>query len=78
MLEFVPTRPGGDFKGISNVEYRIPVVGSYVSLALFHDFGINGILRRSQLQLDPAAHRFAAATVSRIRIFRASRSALRA
>jgi outer membrane protein insertion porin family len=55
VLEFVPTRPGGDLKGISNVEYRIPVVGSYVSIALFHDFGVNGILRRSQLQLDPSA-----------------------
>jgi outer membrane protein insertion porin family len=55
VLEFVPTRPGGDLKGISNLEYRIPVVGSYVSIALFHDFGVNGILRRSQLQLDPSA-----------------------
>jgi outer membrane protein insertion porin family len=55
VLEFVPTRPGGDLKGISNIEYRIPVVGSYVSIALFHDFGVNGILRRSQLQLDPSA-----------------------
>ena len=55
VLEFVPTRPGGDLKGIANLEYRIPIVGSYVTLALFHDFGVNGILRRSQLQLDPAA-----------------------
>jgi outer membrane protein insertion porin family len=55
ILEFVPTRPGGDLLGVSNVEYRIPIVGSYVSLSLFHDLGINGILRKSQLQLDPAA-----------------------
>ena len=55
VLEFVPTRPGGDLKGISNVEYRIPLVSSYVTLSLFHDIGVNGILRRSQLQLDPAA-----------------------
>jgi outer membrane protein insertion porin family len=55
VLEFVPTRPGGDLKGISNVEYRIPIVRSYVSLTLFHDLGVDGILRRSQLQLDPSA-----------------------
>jgi outer membrane protein insertion porin family len=55
VLEFVPTRPGGDLKGISNIEYRIPVVGSYVTVSLFHDLGVNGILRRSQLQLDPSA-----------------------
>ncbi len=55
VLEFVPTRPGGDTKGILNLEYRIPIVSSYVTLSLFHDLGLNGILRRSQLQLDPAA-----------------------
>jgi outer membrane protein insertion porin family len=55
VLEFVPTRPGGDLKGIANLEYRIPIVGSYVTLSLFHDLGVNGILRRSQLQLDPSA-----------------------
>ena len=55
VLEFVPTRPGGDLKGIANVEYRIPIVSSYVTLSLFHDLGANGILRRSQLQLDPSA-----------------------
>ncbi|HXQ26109.1 MAG TPA: outer membrane protein assembly factor BamA [Candidatus Acidoferrales bacterium] len=55
VLEFVPTRPGGDMLGVSNVEYRIPIVGSYVSLSIFHDLGLNGILRRSQLQLDPSA-----------------------
>jgi outer membrane protein insertion porin family len=55
VLEFIPTRPGGDLKAVSNLEYRIPIVGSYVSLSLFHDFAVNGILRKSQLQLDPAA-----------------------
>ncbi len=55
VLEFVPTRPGGDLLGVANVEYRIPIVGSYVSLAIFNDLGINGILRKSQLQLDPGA-----------------------
>ncbi|HKV04450.1 MAG TPA: outer membrane protein assembly factor BamA [Candidatus Acidoferrales bacterium] len=55
VLEFVPTRPGGDLRAVSNVEYRIPLVSSYVTMSLFHDFGVNGILRRSQLQLDPSA-----------------------
>jgi outer membrane protein insertion porin family len=55
VLEFVPTRPGGDLKGILNTEYRIPIVGTYVSLSFFNDIGANGILRRSQLQLDPSA-----------------------
>jgi outer membrane protein insertion porin family len=55
VLEFVPTRPGGDLKAVSNVEYRIPLVSSYVTLALFHDIGVNGILRPAGLQLDPAA-----------------------
>jgi len=55
VLEFVPTRPGGDMLGVSNFEYRIPIVGTYVSLSIFHDLGLNGILRKSQLQLDPSA-----------------------
>jgi outer membrane protein insertion porin family len=55
VLEFVPTRPGGDLEAVSNIEYRIPLVKSYVTMTLFHDLAANGILRRSQLQLDPAA-----------------------
>ena len=55
VLEFVPTRPGGDLKAVANVEYRIPLVSSYVSLSFFHDIGLNGILRPAGLQLDPAA-----------------------
>jgi outer membrane protein insertion porin family len=55
VLEFVPTRPGGDLKAVANVEYRIPLVSSYVSLSFFHDLGLNGILRPAGLQLDPAA-----------------------
>ncbi len=55
VLEFVPTRPGGDLEAVSNIEYRIPLVKSYVTMSLFHDLAANGILRRSQLQLDPAA-----------------------
>jgi outer membrane protein insertion porin family len=55
VLEFVPTRPGGDLQSFANAEYRIPLVKSYVSMSLFHDIGLNGIMRGSQLQLDPAA-----------------------
>jgi outer membrane protein insertion porin family len=55
VLEFIPSRPGGDTLGVANAEYRIPLVGSYVTLSLFHDMGFNGILRKSQLQLDPSA-----------------------
>jgi outer membrane protein insertion porin family len=55
VLEFVPTRPGGDLQSFANLEYRIPLVKSYVSMSLFHDIGFNGILRGSQLQLDPSA-----------------------
>lgn len=53
-LEFIPTRPGGDLKAISNLEYRIPIAGP-VEFDLFHDFGVNGILRTSELALDPSA-----------------------
>lgn len=53
-LQFIPTRPGGDFKAVSNFEYRIPIAGP-VEFDLFHDFGINGIVRQSQLTLDPSA-----------------------
>jgi len=42
--------PGGDTQLIGNAEYRIPLVGP-VSISLFFDAGINGILRRSQLRL---------------------------
>lgn len=55
VLEFVPSRPGGDLLGVANAEYRIPLFGSYVSMSLFNDIGLNGILRKSQLQLDPSA-----------------------
>jgi len=55
ILEFVPTRPGGDTQAIANFEYRIPIYQNYVTLSIFNDFGLVGLLRRSQLQLDPAA-----------------------
>ncbi|MGH9668819.1 MAG: outer membrane protein assembly factor BamA, partial [Terriglobales bacterium] len=38
---------------ISNVEYRIPIVGP-VTLAAFADFGLNLIARNSQLRVNPA------------------------
>lgn len=52
VLLYSITYPGGDLQGVGNVEYRIPIVGP-VSMAIFFDAGINGILRRGQLQLDP-------------------------
>jgi outer membrane protein insertion porin family len=53
VLDFVATRPGGDAQAIGNFEYRIPIAGP-VTLALFTDVGMNGIVRRSQLQLAPS------------------------
>ncbi len=44
--------PGGDTKGVYNVEYRIPIFGP-VTLAAFADVGINKLTRTSQLQLNP-------------------------
>ena len=53
VLDYVATRPGGDAQAIGNFEYRIPIAGP-VTLALFTDVGMNGIVRRSQLQLAPS------------------------
>ena len=44
--------PGGDFQGLTNFEYRIPILGP-VTLAPFVDFGVNRILRPDQLTIDP-------------------------
>ncbi len=52
VLDYSITFPGGDVQGVGNFEYRIPLVGP-VGMSLFFDVGINGVLRRSQLQLDP-------------------------
>jgi outer membrane protein insertion porin family len=54
IVTFLPTRPGGDFQGVGNFEYRIPIAGP-VSMSLFNDFGFDGILRKSQLQLNAGA-----------------------
>lgn len=55
LLQFFPSRPGGDFQAVVNMEYRIPIYQQYVQMDLFNDMGINGILRPSSLQLDPSA-----------------------
>jgi outer membrane protein insertion porin family len=54
LLEFIPTRPGGDYQNVLNLEYRIPIAGP-VTLVMFNDLGVNGILRQSELSLNPAA-----------------------
>jgi outer membrane protein insertion porin family len=53
VLEYVPTRPGGDLQGVFNAEYRIPLVKSYFTMSFFNDLGLNGTVR--QVQIDPAA-----------------------
>jgi outer membrane protein insertion porin family len=54
VLEYIPTRPGGDLQAVLNLEYRIPIV-SRVTFDLFNDAAINGVLRSSELGLDPTA-----------------------
>jgi outer membrane protein insertion porin family len=44
--------PGGDTSLVTNLEYRIPIVGPVV-LAPFADLGFDGIARPSQLKLAP-------------------------
>jgi outer membrane protein insertion porin family len=53
LLTYTIVYPGGDTEVVGNAEYRIPLVGP-VSMSLFFDAGLNGILRRSQLKLDSA------------------------
>lgn len=54
-LQYFPTRPGGDTMFVTNLEYRIPLYQNYLGLTIFNDFAVNGILRKSQLELDPSA-----------------------
>ena len=54
IVTFLPTRPGGDFQGVGNFEYRIPIAGP-VSMSIFNDIGFDGIIRQSQLRLNPGA-----------------------
>jgi outer membrane protein insertion porin family len=44
--------PGGDTHGVFNFEYRIPIVGP-VSLVPFYDAGVNRILYKNQLTVNP-------------------------
>jgi outer membrane protein insertion porin family len=44
--------PGGDTSLVSNVEYRIPIVGP-VAVAAFVDTGLNFVARPSQLRITP-------------------------
>jgi outer membrane protein insertion porin family len=46
--------PGGDTSIISNLEYRIPIVGP-ITMAAFVDTGWNMVLQQSQLQLSSSA-----------------------
>ena len=55
LLTYTIVYPGGDTQIIGNAEYRIPLAGP-VSMSLFFDGGVNGILRRSQLKLDPSGY----------------------
>ena len=48
-----PTRPGADFQAVNNLQYNIPIAGP-VTMDIFNDFGISGILRKSQLEASPA------------------------
>ncbi len=46
--------PGGDLESVANFEYRIPIYQQYVGISYFLDFGVNGIVRPSQLTLNAA------------------------
>jgi len=55
-LVYVATLPGGDLQGYGNVEYRIPIVSTFVTMGFFADAGTNGVLNRSALQLNAAGY----------------------
>lgn len=48
--------PGGDTQVVTNVEYRIPIVGP-VSLSIFADAGLNMALNKGQLRMNAAGLR---------------------
>jgi outer membrane protein insertion porin family len=50
-----PIFPGGDTEAIFNFEYRVPIVGSTASIALFSDTGGDFVLYPNQLKLTPSA-----------------------
>jgi outer membrane protein insertion porin family len=49
------TTPGGDLSLHGNLEYRITIAGP-VAIAPFVDFGVDPILRNSQLQINPVQY----------------------
>jgi outer membrane protein insertion porin family len=51
-VTYFTERPGGDLQSVGNIEYRIPIAGP-VELRLFNDIGVDGIVRRSQLEASP-------------------------
>jgi outer membrane protein insertion porin family len=53
VLGYTISFPGGDTQSYGNFEYRIPIIGTTVQMALFLDGGTNGILRKDALRLDP-------------------------
>ena len=53
VLGYTISFPGGDTQTYGNFEYRIPIIGSTVQMALFLDGGTDGILRKGALRLDP-------------------------
>ena len=44
---------GGDLQGVANLEYRIPIAGP-VTLAFFHDTGLNKVVTTTQLTMNPS------------------------
>jgi outer membrane protein insertion porin family len=53
VLVYTATLPGADYQTSGNVEYRIPIVGNYASMAFFADAGTDGIIKTNALHLDP-------------------------
>ncbi|HKM90293.1 MAG TPA: outer membrane protein assembly factor BamA [Candidatus Acidoferrales bacterium] len=54
ILTYQFSYPGGDFEAVGNFEYRIPIYKEYVGISYFLDVGVNGILQRDQLRLNPS------------------------
>jgi len=53
VLVYTATLPGADYQTSGNIEYRIPIVGNYASMAFFADAGTDGIINTNALRLDP-------------------------
>ena len=54
VLVYTATLPGGDLQTSGNVEYRIPIVGNYASMAFFLDAGTDGAINQDALRLNPS------------------------